>query len=181
VVSRNGLKAAVSLGSSECLSQNWSSCATISTGCCTKSGRSARSCRPWSIVEVAEGPAERLNRVSVRAVVLAAARFGPASQTTAKKLEREWAKYRVQNGLDLYGHVATSLTGRRVGANKSACSHTIEGELKIAGTARFHFYVYAVLRPLDRSLSFPEVTSGTFAMEFNEPRSVYRCHNRKAI
>jgi hypothetical protein len=79
---------------------------------CRSCGRTGRAAEP---------------RVSVRAVILAAARFGPASPATAKKLEREWAKYRVQNALDLYGH-ATSLTGLSAEGNKSACSHTIEGE-----------------------------------------------------
>ena len=64
-------------------------------------------------------------RVTVRAVILAAVRFGPASPTIGKRLEKEWARYRVQNGLDLYGHDTTSVP---VDVNKSACSHTIEGK-----------------------------------------------------
>jgi hypothetical protein len=42
-------------------------------------------------------------RVSVRAMILALGRFQIVPQTQIKKLEREWAKYRKQEGLDLYG------------------------------------------------------------------------------
>ena len=42
-------------------------------------------------------------RVSVRAMILALGRFGIASPAKTKALEREWAKYRDQHGLDLYG------------------------------------------------------------------------------
>jgi hypothetical protein len=40
-------------------------------------------------------------RVSVRAMILALARFGIATPAKIKRLEREWAKYRDQH--DLYG------------------------------------------------------------------------------
>ena len=73
---------------------------------CRSCGRTGRAAEP---------------RVSVRAVILAAARFGPASPTIAKRLEREWAKYRVQNGLDLYGHVTEAVPELR---DDPACSHT---------------------------------------------------------
>ena len=42
-------------------------------------------------------------RVSVRAMILALGRFGIATPEKTKILEREWAKYREQHGLDLYG------------------------------------------------------------------------------
>jgi len=42
-------------------------------------------------------------RVSVRAMILALGRFGIATPAKIKRLEREWAKYRDQEGLDLYG------------------------------------------------------------------------------
>ena len=42
-------------------------------------------------------------RVSVRAMILALGRFDLAPETQTKKLERGWAKYRKQQGLDLYG------------------------------------------------------------------------------
>ena len=73
---------------------------------CRSCGRTGRAAEP---------------RVSVRAVILAAARFGPASPTIAKRLEKEWARYRVQNGLDLYGHVAETVLKLR---DDAACSHT---------------------------------------------------------
>ena len=63
-------------------------------------------------------------RVSVRAVILATVRFGIASATTAKRLEKAWASYRVHNGLDLYGHVAMSVPDFTMVTKKSACSHT---------------------------------------------------------
>lgn len=64
------------------------------------------------------GPAAE-PKVSVRAVILAAARFELASQTTAKKLEREWATYRAQNALDLYGHVVETVPELEVDAARS--------------------------------------------------------------
>jgi hypothetical protein len=42
-------------------------------------------------------------RVSVRAMILALGRFGITTRAKTKTLEREWAKYRGQHGLDLYG------------------------------------------------------------------------------
>ncbi len=43
-------------------------------------------------------------RVSVRATILALSRFGIASRDVTKRLEKDWAKYRKLNGLDLYGN-----------------------------------------------------------------------------
>ena len=42
-------------------------------------------------------------RVSVRAMILAARRFGIALPAKTKVLEREWSRYREEQGLDLYG------------------------------------------------------------------------------
>jgi len=42
-------------------------------------------------------------QVSVRAMILAARRFGIATPATTKALEREWSRYRDQQGMDLYG------------------------------------------------------------------------------
>jgi hypothetical protein len=42
-------------------------------------------------------------QVSVRAMILAARRFGIAHSAKTKALEREWSKYRHEQGLDLYG------------------------------------------------------------------------------
>jgi hypothetical protein len=49
-------------------------------------------------------------KVSVRATILALGRFGIASPTVTRKMEKEWAKYRLQNGLDLYGQPAPPAT-----------------------------------------------------------------------
>jgi hypothetical protein len=48
-------------------------------------------------------PAEPEPRVSVRATIAALVRFGIASKDVARVLERDWATYRRQNGLDLFG------------------------------------------------------------------------------
>jgi hypothetical protein len=47
-------------------------------------------------------------RVSVRAMILALARFGIASKEQAKVLEKTWAKYRQLNQLDLEGKESSS-------------------------------------------------------------------------
>lgn len=44
--------------------------------------------------------------VSVRAMILSLGRFGMASAGQVKTLEEQWAAYRKQNGLDLYGKTA---------------------------------------------------------------------------
>jgi len=44
------------------------------------------------------------HRISVRATVLTLGRFGIVSPAVTKKIEKEWAKYRTQNGLNLYGY-----------------------------------------------------------------------------
>jgi len=46
--------------------------------------------------------------VSVRATILALARFGMAAREPARALEKTWSTYRKTAGLDLYGHAATS-------------------------------------------------------------------------
>ena len=51
-------------------------------------------------------------RVSVRATILAAGRFGIGAQADVGQLERLWNRYRSKQGLDLYGRLAlTSLRG----------------------------------------------------------------------
>ena len=45
-------------------------------------------------------------RVSVRALILALARFGIVGAATTRALERAWAAHRQQHGLDLYGQPA---------------------------------------------------------------------------
>ncbi|MGI9071957.1 MAG: hypothetical protein ACR2JB_11755 [Bryobacteraceae bacterium] len=42
-------------------------------------------------------------RVTVRATILALGRFQIAPEATVKQIERAWAKYRKEHGLDLYG------------------------------------------------------------------------------
>jgi len=42
-------------------------------------------------------------RVSVRAMILALARFGIAPKEQVRTLEKEWAKYRLQHQLDIEG------------------------------------------------------------------------------
>src|SRR5712692_693151 len=46
--------------------------------------------------------------VSVRATILALARFGVAAREPARALEKAWTTYRTTAGLDLYGHATTS-------------------------------------------------------------------------
>jgi len=47
--------------------------------------------------------------VSVRALILALGRFGITSQKDTKRIERDWAEYRVQNRLDLYGQASATV------------------------------------------------------------------------
>src|SRR2546426_8222667 len=63
-------------------------------------------------------------RISVRAAILALARFGIASPELTKKLEKEWARYRTQKQLDLYGRPAE---GQTAGNEKSGpgCAHSV--------------------------------------------------------
>jgi hypothetical protein len=56
--------------------------------------------------------------VSVRATILALARFGVAARESARRLEKAWSAYSRTAGLDLYGHAATSEPTRLPG-----CTH----------------------------------------------------------
>lgn len=56
--------------------------------------------------------------VSVRATILALARFGVAEREPVRALEKAWATYRKAAGLDLYGHAPTSEP-----ANLPDCAH----------------------------------------------------------
>jgi hypothetical protein len=58
-------------------------------------------CRECGCVGEAAEP-----RVTVRAMILSLARFGVAPAEEVKVLEKRWAAYRKQNGLDLYGKTA---------------------------------------------------------------------------
>src|SRR2546425_9300588 len=53
--------------------------------------------------------------VSVRATILALARFSVAAREVARALEKAWSTYRKTAGLDLYGHAATSEPARLPG------------------------------------------------------------------
>ena len=57
---------------------------------------------------------------SVRATILALARFGVAAREPVRALEKAWTAYRKTRELDLYGHVPTVETARR------ACAHAGE-------------------------------------------------------
>jgi hypothetical protein len=47
--------------------------------------------------------------VSVRALILTLGRFGITSQKDTKRIERDWAEYRDQNRLDLYGQASAAV------------------------------------------------------------------------
>lgn len=57
------------------------------------------------------GPAAE-PRVSVRATILAAGRFGIGEQPDVKQQESSWKKYRAAAGLDLYGSPVAPKQGR---------------------------------------------------------------------
>ena len=59
--------------------------------------------------------------VSVRATILALARFGVAAREPTRALEKAWSAYRKTARLDLYGHPATSEAARL-----SGCAHADE-------------------------------------------------------
>ena len=62
--------------------------------------------------------------VSVRALILALGRFDIASQKDTKRIERDWAKYRVQNRLDLYGQAsATAAESHSEQSKVIRCAH----------------------------------------------------------
>jgi hypothetical protein len=60
-------------------------------------------------------------QVSVRATILALARFGLTARELARTLEKAWSAYRKTAGLDLYGHAATSERARL-----PTCAHADE-------------------------------------------------------
>jgi len=57
------------------------------------------------------GPAAEPH-VSVRALILAVARFGIASKDQTRRLEKVWSEYRKQNRLDIEGKVPSRVPGR---------------------------------------------------------------------
>jgi hypothetical protein len=64
--------------------------------------------------------------ISVRATILSLCRFGIASPEVTKRTEQEWARYRAENRLDIYGRTITS-TAERVGKD-STCGHATPEE-----------------------------------------------------
>ena len=69
---------------------------------------------------------QQRHSISVRATILSLGRFGIASPEVTKRTEREWARYRAENSLDLYGRRITS-TAERVGKD-SICAHATPEE-----------------------------------------------------
>ena len=59
--------------------------------------------------------------VSIRATILALARFGVAAREPVQALEKAWTAYQKTAGLDLYGHAATLEPVRL-----PACAHADE-------------------------------------------------------
>ena len=59
--------------------------------------------------------------VSVRATILALARYGVTATEPARGLEKSWSIHRKTAGVDLYGHAATSEPARLPG-----CAHADE-------------------------------------------------------
>jgi hypothetical protein len=57
--------------------------------------------------------------VTVRAMILSAGRFGMAPAEEVKTLEKRWAAYRKQSGLDLYGKPA-----KQAAAGAPRCAHS---------------------------------------------------------
>jgi len=51
-----------------------------------------------------EGP-QAPPKISVRAMLLALSRFGIEQTEVVRRLEKDWAKHRARNGLDLCGHI----------------------------------------------------------------------------
>jgi|SRR5688572_10013371 hypothetical protein len=68
---------------------------------------------------------QQRHSISVRATILSLRRFGIASPEATKRTEKEWARYRAENRLDLYGRRITS-TAERVGED-SICAHNARG------------------------------------------------------
>jgi hypothetical protein len=66
------------------------------------------------------------HRISVRATILSLGRFGIASPEVTRRTEKEWARYRAENRLDVYGRRITS-TAERVGKD-SICVHAAPEE-----------------------------------------------------
>ena len=64
---------------------------------------------------------QQRHSISVRATILSLGRFGIASPEVTKRTEREWARYRAEHRLDLYGHRISSTAEPSV--KDSVCAH----------------------------------------------------------
>jgi hypothetical protein len=67
--------------------------------------------------------------ISIRATILSLRRFDIALPAVTKRTEKEWAKYRAENRLDLPGR--STSTAESVG-NDSICAHATP---EVTGTA----------------------------------------------
>jgi hypothetical protein len=52
---------------------------------------------------------QQRHSISVRATILSLGRFGIASAEVTKRTEKEWARYKAEHRLDLYGHRISSI------------------------------------------------------------------------
>ena len=77
----------------------------------------------WRIVG---SESQQRHSVSVRATILSLGRFGIASPEVTKRTEKEWARYRVEHRLDLYGHRMSSTA--EPGGKDSICAHATAEE-----------------------------------------------------
>jgi len=69
---------------------------------------------------------QQQHSISVRATILSLRRFGIASPEVSKRTEKEWARYRAENRLDIYGRRITS-TAKHVGEDLM-CEHATPEE-----------------------------------------------------
>jgi hypothetical protein len=69
---------------------------------------------------------QQRHRISIRATILSLGRFGIASPEVTRRTEKEWARYRAENRLDVYGRGITS-TAAQV-RKDSICAHAAPEE-----------------------------------------------------
>jgi hypothetical protein len=68
------------------------------------------------------------HRISVRATILTLGRFGIAATALTKKIEKEWEKYRAENGLDLYGRPSRAFPQTPAdNSDQAGCTHSVTG------------------------------------------------------
>ena len=69
---------------------------------------------------------QQRHSISVRATILSLGRFGIASPEVTKRTEKEWASYKAEHRLDLYGHRISSTA--EPAAIDSICAHATPEE-----------------------------------------------------